>query len=81
MTDLVRTPTAHPLPATLNWSPAMYPVPHPSTYLLLAHDQLRERQLEAQAHARAVRLLRLRRRERQAERATTRARLARLAVG
>ena len=59
----------------------MHPTMDTSTYLLLAHDQLRERQLEAAAHARAVRLLRLRRRERQAERATSRARLARLAVG
>ena len=80
MTGLVRTPFTT-LPATSNWSPAMHPVLHTSTHLLHSHDQLRERQLEAQAHARAVRLLRLRRRERQAERATTRARLARLAVG
>ena len=59
----------------------MHPSLHPSTYLLLSRDQARERQLEAEAHARALRLLRLRRRERQVERATTRARLARLAVG
>jgi hypothetical protein len=69
------------LPATLNWSNAMHPTLHPTTYLDLSRADLRERQLEAEAHVRAVRLLRLRRRERQAERATTRARLARLAVG
>lgn len=59
----------------------MYPTLAPDTYLLLARDQLRERTREAEAHARAVRLLRLRRREKAVERATTRARLARLAVG
>ena len=64
---------------TSNWSTAVYM--HPSTYLMLSREQLRERQLEAEAHTRALRLVTLRRRERQAERATTRARLARLAVG
>jgi hypothetical protein len=59
----------------------MYPSLHPTTHLLLTAELLRERQLEAQAHARAVRLVRLRRRERQAQRAANRARLARLAVG
>ena len=53
----------------------------PDTYLLLQRDQLRERSREAEAHARAVRLLRLRRREKAVERATNRARLARLVVG
>jgi hypothetical protein len=59
----------------------MYPSSDASTYLLLSRDQLRERSLEAEAHSRALRLVRLRRLERQVERATTRARLARLAVG
>ena len=51
------------------------------TYLLLARQQFHEREHDARQHARAVRLVRLRRREREVERATTRARLARLAVG
>lgn len=59
----------------------MHPTLSPDTYLLLWQHELGERACAAQAHARAVRLLRLRRREKAAERATTRARLARLAVG
>jgi hypothetical protein len=59
----------------------MTPVPSAETYLLLARAQFRESEHEARQHARAVRLLRLRRREREVQRATTRARLARVALG
>ncbi len=59
----------------------MYASSDPSTHLMLYREQLRERQREAEAHNRVVRLLRLRRREKAAERALTRARLARLVVG
>ena len=52
----------------------------PSTYLLIARSDQRERHRLAASDARAVRLLRLRRLERRAQTAASRARLARLVL-
>ncbi len=52
----------------------------PSTYLLLARSEQRERHQLAAEHARAIRVVRLRRLDRRAQAALTRARLARLVL-
>lgn len=52
-----------------------------STHLLLAHAEQRERIEQAARANRAARIVRLRRLDREVERASTRARLLRLAIG
>ena len=52
----------------------------PSTYLLLARSEQRERERGARLDARAIRLVRLRRLDRRAQAANARARLARLVL-
>ena len=53
----------------------------PSTYLLLARAEQRERSRAAASQTRAAQVARLRRLDRRAQQAATRARLVRLALG